>query len=473
MARKTRAAAAGGELETGETALSHWLARIRAVRTLTIHAQARAAGVSPAAIIDIRQNRFGPADPRRQEDEQPNQKQRIGWAQTLTRLAEYVTREAIKDENGKQIELQADDVLREFELDPEEPALEQAIKSVQGQTGQHRHISDPVLRQIALRRNEVSVGVLKWGPFYDDDDTSASGSWAGEYAKRLVGSINPTDWRLGEIKPIADFDAAVSALGSGSPTFDAIFGVYDTPNKRLKGLRFLTLPGIAMPLSFVCIDDRVSWDKIISPDETFRREMQAIVLEGEVGDLFLLGPCQYNPRRLERFPTLDIDRMVALFFSLVRHRERAPIFFCADRTTCRDFFNAAKRFSMTDEAALRAIDGVAISKPSEMAPSYQIGMAVRADADAWLDLLRYSQSNELFQNALHQTAVHYAALLNKAVARSSAGSEMDLALTPLPADIPRYVAEKFATAVEDKLGELSEHNRKLYEKGLKLWRGPS
>jgi hypothetical protein len=453
------------QIESGANGagLAQRLGRIRIAQTLTIHGQARTAGVSPAALIDIRHDRFGPADPRREES-QPNQKQRIGWAQTLTRLVEYANAnsEAIEEETDA---LQVDDVLREFGLDAEEPAISHAIRSVQGQAGQHRHISDPVFRQIALRRNEVSLGVLKWGPFFDDDDTSASGSWAGEYAKRLVGSINPTDWQLGEIKSIDDFDAAVSALGSGSPEFDAIFGVYDTPNKRLRGLRFLTLPGIAMPLSFVCIDGRVSWEDIVSPSDVFRREMQAIVLEGEVGDLFLLGPCQYNLRRLERFRTLDLDKMVALFFSLIRHREGAPIFFCADRTTCRDFLNAAKRFSMTDGVTLRAIDGVHISETKDMAPTYQLGFAVRADAEAWLDLLGYSQTTELFRNALHQTARHYAVLLAKAVTRSSAGASTDLALIPLPADIPSHLKKKFSDTVRLQLG----NNADVYSDALKLW----
>ena len=295
LLEQMRRSALGRKLRSGsrdetapnETALAQRLGKIRTAQTLTMHGQAKAAGVSPAALIDIGHNRFGPADPKRQEG-QPNQKQRVGWAQTLTRLVEYANANSEANEDNSEA-LQIDQVLREFGIDAEEPAISHAVKSVQGQSGQHRHISDPVLRQIALRRNKVSVGVLKWGPFFDDDDTSASGSWAGEYAKWLVGSINPTDWQLEEVKSIDDFDAAVSALGSGSPAFDAIFGVYDTPNKRLRGLRFLTLPGIAMPLSFVCIGSQVSWEDIVSPSDTFRREMQAIVLEGEVGDLFSIG----------------------------------------------------------------------------------------------------------------------------------------------------------------------------------------
>ena len=120
---------------------------------------------------------------------------------------------------------------------------------------------------------------------------------------------------------------------------------------------------------------------------------------------------------------------------------------------------------MTDEVTLRAIDGVNLSDINDMAPTYQLGFAVRADADAWLDLLRYSQATELFRNALHQTARHYAALLAKAVRRSSKGASTDLALIPLPADIPSHLKKKFADTVRDQLGS----NTGVYSDALKLW----
>lgn len=429
---------------------------------VALHRLAKEAGVAPAAVMKIRKGTFD-------VEAAESQKSIAGKASTLTRLTLHLN-EWLMANGANQLLL--DEVLANYGIDTQAPDVGRTISNVQGQAGEHRHAEDPVLRQIALRQNVVSIGILKWSPFYLDSDSSVAASWAGDYSRRLVGSINPTAWQIGELQPIADIDAAVTALGSGSSSLDGIFGVYETVTKRLKGLRFVTLPGIAMPLSFVSIGGSVTWEKITRPDGQFRKEMQAIVLAGEIGDLFLLGPCQYDPEKnLIRQTSLDLKEMVKVFIGLLGRQPGAPILFCADRSMCRDFLEMTRRVPIADEAVLNALKDLRLSEPDPIAPKYRLGMAVRADAQVWLELLQYSQDSELFCNAVELTADRYADLLTRAVARlgKDGAPSSDIELIPLTPHILPHLAEEFVDRCWERL---SEETQAVYNDKFKHWGRP-
>ena len=427
---------------------------------ITLHRLAKEAGVAPVSVLNIRDDKFhlkaGESD-----------KGIAGKASTLTRLTLHVNEWLTA--NGFP-ELRLKTVLAEYDIDAKAPDVGRTISNVRSQAGEHRHTNDPVLRQIALRQNKVNIGILKWSPFFRDADPSPDASWAGDYSRRLVGSINPTAWEISKLQAISDIDAAVSAVGSGSSSLDAIYGVYDTPDKRLKGLRFVTLPGIAMPLSFVSVGDSVDWIQINRPDEEFKDKMRAIVLKGEVGDLFLLGPCQYPPSKLERFKSLDLQEMVRVYFGMISRRPNAPIFFCADRSMCRDFVEMASTVAVTDDTVLKALKDLRISEPNPIAPKYRLGMAVRADAQVWLELLHYSQDSELFCNAVYLTADRYVELLTRAVSNAGNGSKAtpDIELIPLTPQVPRHLAQIFTRRCID---QLSKPVLDAYD-NLKAWTDP-
>jgi hypothetical protein len=451
-----------GEAASMTTAIAQAIEEMRR-SGVALHRLAKDAGVAPANVIKIRNGLF---------HVQPGESDKsiTGKASTLTRLTLYVNQWL---EGEKKDPLPIETVFTDYGIDIMAPEVGRTISTVQGQAGEHRHADDPVLRQIALRQNLVSIGILKWSPFYLDSDSSVAASWAGDYSRRLVGSINPTAWQIGELQPIADIDAAVTALGSGSSSLDGIFGVYETVTKRLKGLRFVTLPGIAMPLSFVSIGGSVTWEKITRPDGQFRKEMQAIVLAGEIGDLFLLGPCQYDQEKnLIRQTSLDLKEMVKVFIGLLGRQPGAPILFCADRSMCRDFLEMTRRVPVADESVLKALKNLRLSDPNPIAPKYRLGMAVRADAQVWLELLQYSQDSELFCNAVELTADRYADLLTRAVARlgKDGAPSADIELIPLTPYMPPHLAKEFVDRCWDLL---SDETKDVYEGKFEHWGRPA
>jgi len=292
----------------------------------------------------------------------------------------------------------------------------------------------------------VAVGVLRWPPFFEDGE-SLSNSWAWSYTKRLVGSINPIEWTLTPVESRSITDA-VEDIGTGKPHADLVFGVYDNSYRRLKGLAFIHLPGIGVPLGIIRRkgDAAVSWDAITNMDVHPRAQPLALVMSGEVGHLFLRGNCQLAEQNT--FPihdeTIKAEEIAARLCDLLDENPGRTTIFCADRTQCRNVMRALKGPTLRSRA--RKVEFELVDT-DDVAPVYRLGIAVRADADRWIELLRDAQTEELFRNTVGQTARDYATLL----ARSE-----DLALLPLEPDISRYVASKFARSCLSHLDRLSE-----------------
>lgn len=279
--------------------------------------------------------------------------------------------------------------------------------------------------------------------------------------KRLVGSVNP-DWRLEELHRYDNIEKALDDVLTSR--IDALFNVFDTHFRRLRGLSFIRLPGIGVPLAALEIPPNpISWDTIINPRDQ-REHVRLVVLKGDVGQMYLRGACGYpngNITALDRhdYPAIayDLARIflqstndggvyqakkvvfvtAGLTCSAVRETLLGPIDAWAGREP-----DAAKRRRL----AAIARDVQLVREEDRLSPVYRVGLAVRADATKFYELLRDAQQDELFQNAMVLTADEYAKLLIR---------WPELRPVPLEADLPTYIAREFARACQTALDRLS------------------
>jgi hypothetical protein len=115
---------------------------------------------------------------------------------------------------------------------------------------------------------------------------------------------------------------------------------------------------------------------------------------------------------------------------------------------CRRFLAAATKFVDPDPSSELARVDLDISVPDQQwAPNYRLGFAVTGGANRWLQLLKDTQTEELFRNAMNQTTVNYAQLL--------ATAKEDLELISLTPDLSETIAENFATRCASELNKLT------------------
>lgn len=408
----------------------------------TIHQLAHEARVSPTAIVNIRKGKFGPqSEEQKKKKGPPNERQLKGWVTTLTRLTWYANQRLAT--KGKALDYST--VMTEVGLDASRTIIQNTITEVRGQGGVHRIEADPVLRQIALRNNRVKVGILHWPPFFPENEEQASTSWAWEYTKSLLGLINPVEWTL-EAEKVDDIEEVVDELGSGSRDYDLIFGLYDTPYRQLRGLTFIHLPGLGVPLARVQSKDLkdLDWSLIQNVHSERRPSMRALVLEREVGHLFLAGAAQFGEANLLIDRSFNLNSLIPRYIAACK-KPGALSFLCADRTFCRRFLDASERYEATNKKEFDLLSNLEISKTDHLTPSYRVGFTIRADAPVWSRLLYNCQADELFRNAHYQIALIYARLFNDAAKNASSYEMLDFVLHPFPAHIPKHLVAIFAT----------------------------
>lgn len=404
-----------------KTALQEALeARMSGEQGLSKQAMAQEAGVSIRTVQEVLSGDYA-KDPKPSPDPKVcSPRQLRGYTEALTRLSRYA-------------ELPAEETLPAYGISLDWKDIRTWMTRVERRQVVYRGISDPVLEAILTREEKkeddgkeegrVRAGVLMWPPFYEDNEDVVK-SWAWEYVSRLIGALNP----LWAPKPdsVADINEAVKGITEGR--YDLVFGIYDTPYRRLLGLSFIHLPGLGVPLGALAGNGAqgLDWRTITHNKET--SHIEALVIQEEVGHLFLAGACRYTKQDLvvsTESETASIAARFAHQLFLSRSSEVRPIL-VADKLTCSrvkrelQFGNDWKEKDILqgiDVAVLtpqiNLVDFVTEDKNS-VTPVYRLGIAYRADAKRWGELLQAAQTEELFRNSLGLTAESYAILLAKA-----------------------------------------------------------
>jgi hypothetical protein len=437
-----------------KTALQEALeARMSGEQGLSKQAMAQDAGVSIRTVQEVLSGDYAKDDPKtKKKRPSPDPKvcsprQLRGYTEALTRLSRYAG-------------IPAEETLPAYGISLDWKDIRTWMTRVERRQAVYRGISDPVLEAILTREEKkeddgkeegrVRAGVLMWPPFFEDNEDIVE-SWAWEYVSRLIGALNP----LWAPKPesVADINEAVKGITEGK--YDLVFGIYDTPYRRLLGLSFIHLPGLGVPLGALVGNGAqgIDWRTITHNKET--SHIEALVIEEEVGHLFLAGACRYTKQDLVVSTESETASLAARFahqLFLSSSSEIRPIL-VADNLTCsrvkrelqsgndwkrKDILQGIDVAALTPQ--INKVNFVTDDKNS-VTPVYRLGIAYRADAKRWGELLQAAQTEELFRNSLGLTAESYATLLAKAEDK----------LCPLSfEDISPLIRGRFVNLVNDR-----------------------
>lgn len=444
----------------------------------TLQQLAEQAGVSATTASKVLSGKYGPMAKGTAGLSGVTAKQAQGWAESLTRLIIFVNE---LDGGEQRKELVVSGVLREYGLyDLKDsngrsltPLVDEACLRVSSRHAAHRGLTDPTLDAIAGRRdnnvNTVRAGYLKWEPFIDQGQEYEE-SWAVTFTRRLVKAINPEGWSLQSPVGFESLDQALAATIPGANSCDIVFGLYDTAYRRLRGTTFLHLPGLGIKIgAIVQKNGPRSWLDIANEMRNHKADIKAVVMQNEVGHLFLRGSCGYKRVDLEIVDSIETNDLAASYFRLANAVGSQAIL-VADRFTCRriltyinktepkhilkdmeeDNISAIKKDLMIlgdaegdRQSNINAKNGDAAF---DMVPTYRIGWGIRSDSPRWLELLDLSMREELFYNGMQWTASQYAELLDKDINR-------DIELIPFEPDLSAYTARKFLKCLKDLYGD--------------------
>ena len=126
--------------------------------------------------------------------------------------------------------------------------------------------------------------------------------------------------------------------------WDCCFGLYDTASRRLKGLDFVDVPGLGVKLQVIANKNaELSWNDILAGPNAGENKLIPIVIEDEVGHLFLEGVCGFpDPEAVDSSDHRYLaERLIER--ALVEDDASKHVIFAADSATCEGILEQLKR----------------------------------------------------------------------------------------------------------------------------------
>ena len=407
-------------------------------------------GVSTSTLARLLRGKFFGGD-KFKEPERASQRQLQGYAETLTRVALFlgVAPEAL---------------IKSYGIDPALPGLQTSIaNAARDQAIANRHGGDSVIDRIRNRTPQiVSAGILKWEPFVEAGE-SVDASWAHGFMRRLIASVNP-DWVGGEANPVHTIKEALDAV-SNKNQLDCCFGLYDTPSRRVLGLDFLQLPGLGVALGSVAIPGEG-----ISEKDLYDRRHSGIVrfvIENEVGDHFLRGPC--GLRDIVQLQNPSPDYIAARLATRRAMSPSPPVVFVANYATCTSVARSLQFPNRWKTLAHDIFDASIVEHDMPFkfrtltGAAYEVGIAFDANATRWGKLLKLALQREMFRNTVGLAAAAYATLLLKNHAQST------LVNLPLLDTLPAYSARNFLENLRHEAKTYPPDERDILRKRIARW----
>lgn len=363
----------------------------------TIAKIAEEAGVSTKTVSEAKRGEFSAEAAAIASEEAPDNRKLRGLVTKIARLAIYFD----------ELPLQA--VAAKYGL-PESDSVRIALSQIQRQAGQPAIIDDATLQAIEKREAREAdlgfekltmIGVLNWKPFFW---SPARDSFACRFMRSLVGSVSPfLEYEENELSTLSEcFD---KLLDPSPRCYDAVFGLYDTTYRRFRNLEFVGVPGFAVRLGAIAPSDSgATWDTLLSATED---RLHPFVLREEVGHLYYQGTCGFRPDALTVFTDGNAVAWAERFLQDCKGitlQGKCPVF-VADTNTCVDVLSVLA--SCAGRASDFALVEAEAKEPSILPPMYRVGVAVRADAPRWRQLLESAIATQLIGNALPRTAQIY------------------------------------------------------------------
>jgi hypothetical protein len=415
-----------------------------------LNAFARKVGVAPNTLLEVMKAEKGQL--RRSIDaigEKPVQraKRLSGRSESVGRIVQFAT-------DGEQDPIDAEEILKELGLDPTNPNVKQGLSRAR-EAARSADLflthGDLVLERIvrgsgSRKRGEIRIGIASWSAYSGEGDNLAHLIGA-KLMRRLVGCL-----RLSKEEPVLvplSLSESVTVDPIKEGRIDAVFGLYDTPARRLAGFDFIHLPGLAARMGALVFGaDECRWRDIVDPDERAGADLEVYVIDGEAGDLLVSG-LGYPTGRMHRFePTRSFSEiagdLVGSASVLPQSKTAKPFAFVGDSFMIDQVADQITKLLATSRVQappIQKLDDVG-SPAHEGTPHYLIGIGVSANATRWRTILRDTLVSELFGNGRILTARSYARLLLE---------PSSLTIVPLEPNLRRQAANSFATEVLQEL----------------------
>lgn len=262
--------------------------------------------------------------------------------------------------------------------------------------------TDPLAEIRSTRPPTVRVGLVGYHHF-SEPLPSFGGSFLDALAERLFRAINP-GWRLDRHwRPIPELVAGLT----DDRRYHTVMGLFDTVERRSRGMDFVPIPGWRVRHSAVWIHRRDDtrpvprWSDLMRSDEYLFH-----VLNQQAAHTFL----QANVAE-DRILLTELGRSFAEDFleSTESQAPRPVVHVNEDATVVRLMYVLRHTPEFAARYEVSEVDGA----PEER-PSYELGIAIAANSPAWRDLITVALA-ELFENSPSQMAALYSELIMAAI----------------------------------------------------------
>ena len=326
-------------------------------------------------------------------------RQKVGVAETVTRLAVYLG-------------IRPDEALRELGIMGDD-AVAAAISRAARDAARPQIHPDRALSDIAIRASTdpqgspvVKAGILAWEPFHRAGEESSFGR---QYLEALLRSVNP-NWRI-EYHDLETIDEAINALVSPPVKCDLIFGLYDLPYRRQEGLDFVPIPGISVSLGAIVSEQLSSFDWPSLLYQTANTPL-AMVMKEEAGYHILVGSSGYANNNLliqDHHSLHDLASDLLKQWSYFEASRGRSVCLVADAFSCRGVLEEISHLLThsppnLDQPAPRFR---LLERDTAWTPAFELGVALRADSTRFKSLLNFATRQSLFHHGLLRTAGLY------------------------------------------------------------------
>ncbi len=363
-----------------------------------------------------------------------------GYVVSLCRVAKYV-------------DASIDDVLREYDFDPEAQVVKNAVATL-----------TPPLEGVPLATTgplsedgvTVRAGLLTWSPVIPSETNSAEDeSFGGKYVTSLLTALNPAldiRFRFEDVVGVG-----INSLCSEPPDLDLLVGVCDTAYRRLRGIHFINLPGLGIPISgLACGTTEFSWEDFVGLQDQSRlhsgTKKSFVTVKDEVGDLFIRGHVSLKKYEKVTCAELDARELSITLLKRAYHLNEIPIL-VADAFTVNKTQKDIRSVLVSDESlrSLSAAAGIPEKETRDFAkricrirssewPLYPLSIAFGRRLEKWGEVLEKCQSDEFFGNRVALAAKLYLELFDH-----------DECIEPLPLtnQLSESQARRFCRVLED------------------------
>ncbi len=228
------------------------------------------------------------------------------------------------------------------------------------------------------------------------------------YARRLIGALHPAA-RL-ETTLIPE-DEAIMRVERVAERNDLGVGVVDTVERRGRGLRVITIPGLRACLTALVIRAKgrqgapPTWRELASSGD--RSDHYVLVSKGGLAMPYLLGQCAMSTERMVARSPVPPDRLAELFLHETESRPDAWVVLVCREETARLVAGALERSeAFTGNLAVKELDGARTE-----CPGYPLAIAVNPSRALWPELLEAARDQALFAADCRRTARLYADLM--------------------------------------------------------------